>query len=131
MRLNKVLPFCALAAIAIAVIRAPAAGGPQGAVGVEAVMKNVEQHKGSVRVEGVVSAASAERQSLTLIDTRELDECGVTTCARLKLPVRWTGPMPPVRAVVRVDGEVRQQPDGRLMFVAHAIEQVPAPQDTQ
>lgn len=122
---------CGAAAIAVAVMRAPAAAEPQGAIGVEALMKNIDQQKGSVRVEGVVSAASAERKSLTLIDTRELEECGVTTCAQLKLPVRWTGTMPPVRAIVRVDGEVQQQPDGKLLFVARGVEEVRAPVDAR
>lgn len=126
-----VLGCCGAAALVVGIVSLPVAAEPQGAVGVEALMKNVDQHKGSVRVEGVVSAASAERQSLTLIDTRELEECGVTTCAQLKLPVRWTGTMPPVRAIVRVDGEVQRQPDGKLVFVARGIEQVRAPQETR
>ena len=126
-----VLGCCGAAALVVGIVSLPVAAEPQGAVGVEALMKNVDQHKGSVRVEGVVSAASAERQSLTLIDTRELEECGVTTCAQLKLPVRWTGTMPPVRAIVRVDGEVQRQPDGKLVFVARGVEQVRAPQETR
>ena len=126
-----VLGCCGLAALVVGIVSLPVAAEPQGAVGVEALMKNVDQHKGSVRVEGVVSAASAERQSLTLIDTRELEECGVTTCAQLKLPVRWTGTMPAVRAIVRVDGEVQRQPDGKLVFVARGVEQVRAPQETR
>ena len=125
-----VLGCCGAAAMVVGIASLPVAAESQ-AVGVEALMKNVDEHKGPVRVEGVVSAASAERQLLTLIDTRELDECGVTTCAQLKLPVRWTGVMPPVRAIVRVDGEVQRQPDGKLVFVARGVEEVRAPQDTR
>ena len=130
--MRNIMPWCCgAAALFVGIARLTAAGEPQGTVGVEALMKNIDQHKGSVRVEGVVSAASAERQLLTLIDTRELDECGVTTCAQLKLPVRWTGAMPPVRAIVRVDGEVQRQPGGKLVFVARGVEEVRAPQDTR
>ena len=93
-------------------------------VGVETLMKNVDEHPGVLRVEGVVSAVSAERQSLTLIDTRELEECGVTTCAEFKLPVRWKGPMPAVRDVVRVEGEVQER-DGKRVFVATGLEKMP------
>ena len=95
-------------------------------VGVEALMKNVNEHRGVLRVEGVVSVVSAEHQSLTLIDTRELEECGVTTCAEFKLPVRWKGSMPAVRDVVRVEGEV-QEKDGKRVFVATGLEKMPRP----
>ena len=95
-------------------------------LGVEELMQNVDGHRGPIRVEGVVSAVASDRQALTLIDTRELRECGVTTCARLKLPVRWTEVMPRIGAVVQVEGEV-QELDGKRLFVARKLEAVSSP----
>ena len=99
-------------------------------IGVEDLMQNVERHRGTIRVEGVVSAVVSDRQVLTLIDTRELRECGVTTCARLKLPVRWTGAMPRVGEIVRVDGEVQAQ-EGKRLFIAGKLEAVSPPASPQ
>lgn len=95
----------------------------QTSLGVDALMRNVDQHRGPVTVVGVVSAASADKQAVTLIDTKEFAECGVTNCASLALPVRWAGPAPAVEKTVRVNGEVRES-DGKLVFVASALQEV-------
>ena len=67
---------------------------PESILGVDTFMRNVDRHRGVVQVEGVVSAISEKDQTLALIDTREFQECGVTTCASLQLPVRWEGVSP-------------------------------------
>ena len=121
--------YCGALALAAGVAAGPVRAEDRPIVGVEALMKNVAQHRGPMRVEGVVSATSAAHQSLTLIDTRELQKCGVTTCAEFKLPVRWGGPMPAVRSVVRIEGEVREA-DGKRMFVATAVEKIDLPKRT-
>lgn len=95
-------------------------------LGVEELMQHGEQHPGTLRVEGVVSAIGSEKDMLALIDTRELRECGVTTCARFKLPVRWTGAMPRVGEIVRVEGEAREE-NGKRLFIARKLEAVPSP----
>jgi len=92
-------------------------------LGVEAFMRNVDDHRGTARVEGVVSAVAAADQALTLIDVAELERCGVVTCAPLSLPVRWSGPMPSVPDVVRLTGEVQDQ-HGKLVFLANTLEKV-------
>lgn len=95
-------------------------------LGVEDLMQNVERHRGTIRVEGVVSAVASDRQALTLIDTRELRECGVTTCARFKLPVRWAGATPRIGEIVHVEGEVQEQ-DGKRLFIARKLEAASSP----
>ena len=95
----------------------------QSSFGVDDFMRSVDRHRGPVSVVGVVSAASADKQTVALIDTREFAECGVTNCASLTLPVRWAGPAPAVAKTVRVNGEARDS-DGKLVFIASALQEV-------
>ena len=97
------------------------------AMGVEALMKNVERHRGHiVSVQGVVSAVSASDHMLGLIDFREFQECGLDGCAELTLPVRWGGAMPAAGQAARIEGEVREA-GGKLVFVARALEKTALP----
>lgn len=100
---------------------AASAQGTDPVLGVEALMHAVDRYRGTVRVEGAVSAASAETQTLALIDTKELEKCGVTTCAPLSLPVRWSGNLPEIGQLVRVEGSVSEA-DGKLVFVAQTLQ---------
>jgi len=95
-------------------------------LGVDEFMKNVDLYRGKVNLEGVVSALAPEQQAISLIDAKEFQDCGVTTCAQLTLPVQWRGPMPAVRDLVRVEGQAREV-KGKLMFVADKLEKVARP----
>ena len=91
-------------------------------LGVEEFMRNVEQYRqGSVTVEGVVSTVNAENQLVGLIDTREFQECKVTTCSALTLPIHWSGSMPKVQEMIQVKGKL-QEKDGRFVFLAQKME---------
>ena len=90
-------------------------------LGVQEFMKNVDRHRGQVRVEGVVSAVSPADQALSLIDIQEFKDCSVTTCAPLTLPVKWQGPWPAIRDVVQLEGEVRES-GGKLFFQAKRLQ---------
>jgi hypothetical protein len=103
-----------------------ATSSPQAVSGVDDFMKNVDRYRGKVSLEGVVSAVSPEQQAVSLIDAKEFQACGVTTCAQLTLPVQWRGPMPAVGALVRVEGQARKI-KGKLMFVADKLEKVTGP----
>jgi hypothetical protein len=105
---------------------AVAASSPQAVLGVDDFMKNVDRYRGKVSLEGVVSAVAPEQQAVSLIDAKEFQACGVTTCAQLTLPVQWRGPMPAVGALVRVEGQARKI-KGKLMFVADKLEKVSGP----
>lgn len=95
-------------------------------LGVDEFMKNVDRYRGKVSVEGVVSEVVPEKQAFSLIDPKEFQACGVTTCAQLTLPVQWRGPMPSVHNLVRVEGQA-QEVKGKLMFVADKLEKVTGP----
>lgn len=100
--------------------------GSSAVLGVEAFMKNVDAHRGPVRVRGVVSAVDAATRTLALIDSAEFEKCQVTSCAELALPVRWTGPMPAVEETVEVEGQAEED-GGKLVFVATKVETVSSP----
>ncbi len=89
---------------------------------VDDFMKNVDSYDGSVSVAGVVSAVSSEDGLLALIDMREFEECGTTTCASLSLPVRWSGEMPTLANAVQVEGEAEWVGE-KLVFVADQLRQ--------
>ena len=92
-------------------------------LGVEELMKNVDGVHGIVRVRGVVSSILPQKQMLTLIDIEEYKKCRILTCAPLTLPVQWLGPMPAIRKLVEVKGEV-QETKGKLVFAATQISPV-------
>ncbi len=96
---------------------------PQAVSGVDDFMKNVDRYRGKVSLEGVVSAVATGQQAVSLIDAKEFQACGVTTCAQLTLPVQWGGPMPAVGDLVRVTGQA-QEVKGKLRFVADKLEKV-------
>lgn len=95
-------------------------------LGVDEFMKNVDRYRDKVSLEGVVSAIVPEQQAVFLIDAKEFQACGVTTCAQLTLPVQWRGPMPAVCDLVRVEGQA-QEVKGKLMFMADKLEKVTRP----
>jgi len=99
-------------------------------LGVDELMKRVEQHPGTVVVEGVVSSASADKGLLALIDVKEFKKCKTTTCPKLRLPVRWAGAMPKVEDAVQVEGQVGES-DGKLVFLAKSLEKIEVPQERQ
>ncbi len=102
------------------------AASPQAVSGIDDFMKNVDRYPGKISLEGVVSAVGPEQQTTSLIDAKEFQNCGVTTCAQLTLPVQWRGPMPAVGDLVRVEGQA-QKVKGKLMFVADKLEKVTRP----
>jgi hypothetical protein len=102
------------------------AASPPKVLGVDDFMKNVDRYRGKVSLEGVVSTVAQEQKAISLIDAKEFQACGVTTCAQLTLPVQWRGPVPSVGDLVRIEGEA-QEVKGKLMFVADKLEKVTRP----
>jgi len=92
-------------------------------LGVDELMRNADHYTGPLRVAGVVSAVSSAGRTLGLIDIQEFEECGVTTCASLTLPVKWSGLMPSIGDTVHVEGEI-QEAEGKLFFVGHTLEKL-------
>lgn len=94
---------------------------PEAVLGVEQLMKEVDNYPGEIRVEGVVNSVLPANQMLSLIDTREFKECGITTCAQFTLPVHWSGSMPAVEETVLIEGTVKEI-KGKLIFEAKGLE---------
>lgn len=101
--------------------------GPAKVMGVDEYMTNVDRYQGPVNIRGVVSAVSPKHQMLGLIDTGEFESCKVVTCAKLTLPVFWTGQMPQVKETVVVEGEAKKK-NKRLVFIARTLKQAHATQ---
>jgi hypothetical protein len=115
------LACCAVVVIAVVAASRPTRAEPPDAIGVEALMKNVERHKGPLRVRGIVGETIPDKSLFSLVDLSDREELlrtGRTQC--VTLPVRWTKELPPVHAVVLVDGEVEEL-DGRLIFSATGV----------
>ena len=135
-RCAKLITFAVITAMTIAFLlvfslsqglqAGEVAASPKKVLGVDDFMKNVDRYRGKVSLEGVVSAVAPEQQVISLIDSGELQACGVTTCAQLTLPVQWRGPLPALRDLVRVEGQA-QEIKGKLMFVADRLEKVTRP----
>ena len=121
-----VVAFLLVCSIGHSLQAAETSASSKATLGVDEFMKNVDRYRGTVSLEGVVSAVAPEQQAISLIDSGELQACGVTTCAQLTLPVQWRGPMPAVRDLVRVEGQT-QEVKGKLMFVADKLEKVSRP----
>src|SRR5512139_1871741 len=117
----KPLNFAVVTAIFLAISLGQAlepcqvAAAPPKVLGVDEFMKNVDRYRGTVSLEGVVSAVAPEQQAISLIDSGEFQDCGVTTCAQLTLPVQWRGPAPSMGDLVRIEGQA-QEVKGKLMF---------------
>lgn len=80
-----------------------------------------ERFTGPIRVQGVVGGTKESDHMFGLVDTREVEKCGTTTCAEFLLPVRWTGAMPQVGEAVTVSGRLQQSARG-LILRASAID---------
>jgi hypothetical protein len=92
-------------------------------LGVDQFMTSVSRYRGPVLIEGVVSGVFPRNRMVALIDTNEFKACGVTTCAKLTLPIQWTGQMPRIQDTVRVAGQV-QQLKGKLVFVGQRLTRI-------
>lgn len=97
---------------------------PAAALGVDQFMREPEKHPGTQVIEGVVKTVSKRDHTLALIDVEEYRKCRVVTCSLLALSVRWTGEMPVVLDIVRVEGDVATE-KGKLVFVSRKLEKVP------
>jgi hypothetical protein len=118
-----VVAFLLVFSISHGLAASEVAASPQAVSGIDAFMKNVDRYQGKISLEGVVSAVALEQQAIFLIDAKEFQTCGVTTCAQLTLPVQWRGPMPAVGDLVRVEGQA-QKVKGKFIFVADKLEKV-------
>lgn len=97
----------------------PAALAP--VLGVDELMTRDPMPRARIAVLGVVSAVDARSKTLALIDRTEFERCRVTSCASLTLPVSWSGAMPSVGQLARLQGQVTEA-GGKLVFAARQVE---------
>ncbi len=109
--------FASLASLALAI------GADSGSISVRDLMQNVAQYPGNVQIEGVVAQVYPENQLLGLIDRKEYAECNSVTCAKLILPVSWTGNMPKLKEQLLIKGVVGED-KGKMLFVAENLEKL-------
>lgn len=91
--------------------------------GVDALSKTPEAFEGQVVLEGVVARVLASRRTFTLIDTKELASCGVTSCAEYSVAVQvpepdYKGALPQERDVALVLGEIVPLEKGYHFYVS-------------
>jgi len=82
---------------------AVAASNPGVVLGVDQLIKEVDRHKGLVRVEGIVTAVVPDKKMVAVVDIEQFKKCGLLTCPTyLVLPVLWSGVMPSLKDAVIV-----------------------------
>ena len=91
---------------------------------VDQLIKEVDRHKGLIRVEGIVTAVVPDRQMVALVDIEQYKKCGVLMCPTyLVLPVMWSGTMPSLKDAVIVEGQVKES-GGKLILEAKSLEKL-------
>jgi hypothetical protein len=94
-------------------------------LGVDEFMSKVARYKGPVTIQGIVTAVVPQRRLLALVDTGGYKESrSASTRSGLTLPVIWSGTMPKVKEMVRVEGQIREVSKKKLVFVAKRLEKV-------
>jgi hypothetical protein len=94
------------------------------AVHVDDLADNPEKFKGEIVLRAVVSAVKKSDGVFAVIDSREFESCGVLTCAKNNLPVKFAGKLPEPKTVVEITGEVVKSDKG-LVFDAKRVDRVP------
>lgn len=123
--------FISGVAIAAAPSAAPATGPKPAVAGppvieVDSLMKAPEKYPGIIRVQGMVRKLYPKEQRLGLLDALFMNCCSTPCDSEKLLPVKWTGDMPRVRALVLATGEARKT-GGTFEFVATSLETVKTP----
>ena len=112
-----------LTVIPLLPLTAAVAGSSPGVVlGVDQLMKEVDSHKGPIRVQGVVTAVVPDKQMIAVVDIEQFKKCGILNCPTyLVLPVLWSGAMPSLKDAVTIEGQIEESA-GKLVFEAKKIE---------
>ncbi len=93
-------------------------------VHVDDLADSPEKFKGEIVLRAVVSAVKKPQGVFAVIDSREFESCGVLTCAKNNLPVKFSGKLPQPRTVVEITGEVVESDKG-LVFAARLVDRAP------
>lgn len=125
---KKVVLFSLISMITISFLpltEAVVGSDPSADLGVDQLMKEVDSHKGPVRVQGVVTAVLPDKHVIAVVDIEQFKKCGILNCPTyLVLPVLWSGAMPSLKDAVAIEGQIKEA-GGKLVFEAKAIEKLP------
>ncbi len=99
-------------------------GASSESVHVDELADSPERFDHEVTLRAVVSAVNKSQGVFSVIDSREFESCGVLTCAKHNLPVKFTGPLPEPKTVVEITGQVVESDRG-LVFDAKRVDVVP------
>ena len=86
-------------------------------------VKSAKSLPGTIEVVGVVARRGASGGTFSLIDREEFRKCQSVSCAKILLPVRWSGKLPSITSVVKVKGAVRDTKEGKFLF-AESVEAI-------
>ncbi|GMU21403.1 MAG: hypothetical protein AMXMBFR13_14960 [Phycisphaerae bacterium] len=111
-------------AIADATLAAARLETPSVAAHVDDLADNPQKFKGEIVLRAVVSAVNEPQGVFAVIDSREFESCGVLTCAKNNLPVKFSGELPGPRTLVEITGEVATSEKG-LVFDAKRVDRLP------
>ena len=80
-----------------------------------------ENFPNEVTLRAVVSGVNESQGVFSVIDTREYEACGVLSCAKFYLPVRYEGELPTPKTLLQITGQVVRSEKG-LVFEASQVE---------
>jgi hypothetical protein len=82
-----------------------------------------ESFSGEIVLKAVVAGVTEDASVFGVIDAREFEECGVLSCAKNVVPVKFNGEIPALETIVNITGEVVRRDEG-LVFEAKAVDVV-------
>jgi hypothetical protein len=77
-----------------------------------------------IKIEGVVSLSSTDKQQFSIIGDKEFKECGISECnANEQLPIRFKSELPQVGDKVEVSGQITKTEEG-FIYEAKTIRNI-------
>ena len=108
-------------------MRPPVDAGPSVSskiIHVDELAKSPGGFKGEIVLRGVVAGVRKPEGVFGVIDAREVESCGVLTCAKNLLPIKFEGEAPELKAIVQITGHVVRDKKGLIIEAKH-VELVP------
>ena len=90
-------------------------------INVDELAENPEAFQGDIVLHGVVAGVNKSKGVFGVIDAREFKSCGVLSCARFTLPVKYTKRAPELKSFVNISGRLTKDEKGMLV-VARKVE---------
>ncbi len=82
---------------------------------VDELAKNPEKFPGEFVLRGLVAGVKKSAGVFGLVDSREFELCGVVTCSKNIIPVKFNGKLPLPETTVNITGRMIQGKKGRII----------------